>query len=442
MASQVEALTTELTNARAIKLKEQEEYDATMDTINRALEAHMSTSGRRDGAMDKATMLARYIERDRMLMELVYGSIRSVTQLLTPPKSSSNATMPTTEMSHAILGCIKELKRMKEYVIGSFDALQKDVAPFLPFEIQWQTVEYRAEMDMAQWCMESMERINEYARMQFQLFLTQANTTLTMLAATHRERALQVLAFMRRNVAKDDDKDACVLKLRLVDAMTDRDQVSMELQLKETFFQDLLQQHQAISADMLARLAQQQELWKAQQQTVATTPKTPIKQSSTTDLAVTKPKPKWQEGDPTTILSNGRTLKERFVSDLALETGQNPTSWMGATKRGQCRMKEKTWKRPTPWFQGVRYIDGQSLSIAIALNPTHTGLVVDIFHTDTETMQAVQVNASSTLLAGFDKPLMEYTPADQTHVTEAILKRLKTTSTASGGIHFCVVDVL
>ncbi|KAF0736476.1 hypothetical protein Ae201684_007490 [Aphanomyces euteiches] len=441
MASRVDALTTELTNVRLMKLKEQEEYDATMDKINRALEEHMSERRRRDGgAMDKATMLARYIERDRMLMELVYGSIRSVTQLLTPPKSLSNATMPT-EMSHAILGCIKELKRMKEYVIGSFDALQKDVAPFLPFEIQWQTVEYRAEMDMAQWCMESMERMNEYARMHFQLFLTQANTTLTMLAATHRERALQVLAFMRRNVAKDDKDDACLLQLRLVDAMTDRDQVSMELQLKETFFQDLLHQHAAISADMLARLTQHQQLWKAAQQTIATTPKTPMKQSTPTDLAVLKPlpKPKWQEEDPTTILSNGRTLKERFVSDLALETGQNPTSssssmMMGATnKRG--RMMEKT----RPWFQGVRYIDGQSVSIAIALNPTHTGLVVDLFHTDTETMQAVQVHASL-LLARGDKPLMEYTPADQTHVTEAILKRLKATSTPSGGIHFCLVD--
>ncbi|RHZ40080.1 hypothetical protein DYB26_015554, partial [Aphanomyces astaci] len=246
-ACQLESLQRDLTNIRAIKLKEQADYDATMDAIRRALEVQATeTYGRRDGG-EKAAFFARYVDRDRMLMELVYGAIRSVTQLLsTSSANKAGATMPT-ELSHAILGCIKELKRMKEYVMGSFDALQKDMAPFLPFEVTWHAVEWQPDMDLATWCVESCNKTNEHARMQFQQFLAHANSTMTMLAATQRERAMEVLAFMRRGVAPCDissqDKDASMLKMRLMDAVTDRDQVGLELQLKETFFTDLLHQH-------------------------------------------------------------------------------------------------------------------------------------------------------------------------------------------------------
>ncbi|KAF0701380.1 Aste57867_8082 [Aphanomyces stellatus] len=486
-AAKVDALERDIVNVRAIKLKEQEDYDATMDKIRRGLEVQVGDASGRKDQSEKATYFARYVERDRMLMELVYGSIRSVTQLLTPAKTSF--VLPT-EMSHAILGCIKELKRMKEYVMGSFDALQKDVAPFLPFEvkdrmcpqatrwrhhmmtaIQWYAVEWRPEMDLAQWCVECAEKTNEYARAQFHLFLAQANTTLTLLAATQRERAMDVLAFMRRSVLQDDasqEKDVCMLKMRLMDAVTDRDQVGMELQLKETFFADLLHQHKAIAADMQSRLAQHQQMWKSLGQgsgAGAAVAKLPAKASAAIDATLQKPtpKPKWQQEDTTTLLSNGRTLKERFVSDLALETGQNPAG----LKRGftmqtlqpspsnAARKISQPYvpmqKMPPPasnaqmkpgqlWHQGVKQVDGHSLSLAIGVNPTQRGLVVDVFNSDTECMQAIDVNATSTLLMRYDKPLVDWTPAERAEVVDAVLARLHVTSHGDQDVQFGIAD--
>ncbi|ETV94101.1 hypothetical protein H310_12117 [Aphanomyces invadans] len=487
MAAQLEALQRDLTNARAIKLKEQADYDAIMDTIHRALEAQAADAHSRKDNSEKAAFFARYVDRDRMLMELVYGAIRSVTQLLTPatPKAS---TMPT-ELSHAILGCIKELKRMKEYVIGSFDALQKDLAPFLPFEVTWHAVEWRPDMELAAWCVESIEKTNEHARMQFQQFLAHANSTLSMLAATHRERAMEVLAFMRRSAAPDaavnNDKDANILKMRLMDAVADRDQVGLELQLKETFFQDLLHQHKGIASDMYAKLSQQQQVWKAMMAASTTaalspprspTAKTAEVSAKTLPLTMLKPvpKPKWQEEDPTTtVLSNGRTLKERFVSDLAIETGQNPPMKRGQTAQ-QLRVnapgtidrrkvsqpyvamapkniQASTMSSTKPtygganeshqdhlWYQGVKLVDGQSLSLAVAYNPTRNSVVLDVFNTDTESMQAIEV--SPKLLHSVNKPLTEFTPIERSHVVDAVLQRLHMTPSEGGAMQCIVAD--
>ncbi|RHY27793.1 hypothetical protein DYB32_007197 [Aphanomyces invadans] len=502
MAAQLEALQRDLTNARAIKLKEQADYDAIMDTIHRALEvwkrhwrtplpahavaadAQAADAHSRKDNSEKAAFFARYVDRDRMLMELVYGAIRSVTQLLTPatPKAS---TMPT-ELSHAILGCIKELKRMKEYVIGSFDALQKDLAPFLPFEvyIRASALNPFGRMDACDIC---IEKTNEHARMQFQQFLAHANSTLSMLAATHRERAMEVLAFMRRSAAPDaavnNDKDANILKMRLMDAVADRDQVGLELQLKETFFQDLLHQHKGIASDMYAKLSQQQQVWKAMMAASTTaalspprspTAKTAEVSAKTLPLTMLKPvpKPKWQEEDPTTtVLSNGRTLKERFVSDLAIETGQNPPMKRGQTAQ-QLRVnapgtidrrkvsqpyvamapkniQASTMSSTKPtygganeshqdhlWYQGVKLVDGQSLSLAVAYNPTRNSVVLDVFNTDTESMQAIEV--SPKLLHIVNKPLTEFTPIERSHVVDAVLQRLHMT-TSEGGAMQCIV---
>ncbi|RHZ40422.1 hypothetical protein DYB31_002146 [Aphanomyces astaci] len=474
-ACQLESLQRDLTNIRAIKLKEQADYDATMDAIRRALEVQATeTYGRRDGG-EKAAFFARYVDRDRMLMELVYGAIRSVTQLLsTSSANKAGATMPT-ELSHAILGCIKELKRMKEYVMGSFDALQKDMAPFLPFEVTWHAVEWQPDMDLATWCVESCNKTNEHARMQFQQFLAHANSTMTMLAATQRERAMEVLAFMRRGVAPCDtssqDKDASMLKMRLMDAVTDRDQVGLELQLKETFFTDLLHQHKAVAADMHAKLSQQQQLWKAMMAssspTLSQPPRSPTMKPLDDQQKLTMvkpgPKPKWQEDDPTTtVLSNGRTLKERFVSDLALETGQNPPMKRGQTVQvlrppnanaGDSSARKisqpyvsmaatpskhiqsssmhqssaaavhlkpgnDTNRQQHLWYQGVKQIDGQSLSLALGYVPTRNSLVLDVFNTDTEYMQAIEVNPK--LLQGFNKPLVPLGVLPEVGVTASI----------------------
>ncbi|RHY09042.1 hypothetical protein DYB36_003738 [Aphanomyces astaci] len=474
-ACQLESLQRDLTNVRAIKLKEQADYDATMDAIRRVLEVQATeTYSRRDGG-EKAAFFARYVDRDRMLMELVYGAIRSVTQLLsTSSANKAGATMPT-ELSHAILGCIKELKRMKEYVMGSFDALQKDMAPFLPFEVTWHAVEWQPDMDLATWCVESCNKTNEHARMQFQQFLAHANSTMTMLAATQRERAMEVLAFMRRGVAPCDtssqDKDASMLKMRLMDAVTDRDQVGLELQLKETFFTDLLHQHKAVAADMHAKLSQQQQLWKAMMAssspTLSQPPRSPTMKPLDDQQKLTMvkpgPKPKWQEDDPTTtVLSNGRTLKERFVSDLALETGQNPPMKRGQTVQvlrppnanaGDSSTRKisqpyvsmaatpskhiqsssmhqssaaavhlkpgnDTNRQQHLWYQGVKQIDGQSLSLALGYIPTRNSLVLDVFNTDTEYMQAIEVNPK--LLQGFNKPLVPLGVLPEVGVTASI----------------------
>ncbi|OQR81535.1 hypothetical protein THRCLA_11640 [Thraustotheca clavata] len=451
MKLQVEKLEEELTALKSTKIKEQANYEATINYIQSALQAHTNEADTKD-PQDKAAFFARFVDRDRMLMEHVYTSIRSVTQLLTPPKTST-FVLPT-ELSQAILSCIKELKRMKEYVLGSFDALQRDLPPFLPFEAQWYTVEYTPGKDIVPWYIDCMEKTNEMARLQFNLFLAKANTILTVAMATQRERSYDVLQFLRRSLGQDiesAEKDARTLQLRLADAIAEKDQTSIEIALKESFFSELLGQHEAIAKEMLSKMEAFQQ-HHIQSMTSLSSPMS----SSSHHLIETKfdkvnpsyrpiPKPKWQEEDTTMIIaSNGKTLKERFVSDLAVETGQNATQSMASLRKAMTgsvpfQPQPKLERRPTqPYsqanfspnilYQGIRLISDVSIPISVAYTPTKLGLVVNLFNQQNELLQAIQVTNTSPLLQRFGKPLVELSSAERNQLVESILVRLSTNS--------------
>ncbi|KAL3664174.1 hypothetical protein V7S43_011055 [Phytophthora oleae] len=337
---------------------ENEGHKQTSDTL---IPHASSTSAR-------AQLLEKFAKRDTTAISMIYKVIRLTTDILSAAPATSvsrtvsgNTSEMSTDVTHAVLACVKELKTLKEFLVQSLEQVAKDddhiPAPFAKWmadAVTRATADKECAIDLA---LCSHREFMSFAEVQL---LSRQEEVEKALARVYEK--LQSAAI--NGGFSPGQERVLALELDVTREKEARENVACKFRLNEEYYRRLLDERKEMETAQTANVEALREeckelrlklerLEQVQHQTQFRPPSSNTYTFSPR-LAVQVISPQAPRVLKTAAISNvpmpmrperprgvGSAHKERFVSDLERETGQRRTN-TSARRFNEWRAREES----------------------------------------------------------------------------------------------------
>ncbi|KAK1934405.1 hypothetical protein P3T76_011014 [Phytophthora citrophthora] len=307
----------------------------------------------------RAQLLEKFAKRDTTAISIIYKVIRLTTDILSAtPDSSTSRTVPgntsevSTDVTHTVLACVKELKTLKEFLVQSLEQVVKDddqiPAPF-------------AKAPYAKWMADTVTRATADKECAIDLALCSHREFMSFAEAQLLSRQEEVEKSLARVYGKlqaaatnggftPDQERLLALELDVTREKDARENIACKFRLNEEYYRRLLDERKEMETaqatnvealreectalrlklERLEQIHQHQAQFRPTQSnmympsprltTQVLSPQAPRVLKTAVISSVPMPM------RPERPRAGGNAHKERFVSDLERETGQRRTT--------------------------------------------------------------------------------------------------------------------
>ncbi|GMF24807.1 unnamed protein product [Phytophthora lilii] len=315
----------------------------------------------------RAQLLEKFAKRDTTAISMIYKAIRLTTDILsagpttpgavlsnTPSRTAPNsATEVSTDVTQSVLGCVKELKNLKEFLVQSLEQVAKDdeqVSP--PF----------TKAPYAKWMADAVTRATADKECAIDLALCSHREFMSFAEVqllTRQEEAEKALARVLEKLKTAainggftaEQEKLLALEVEVAREREARENVDCKCRLNEEYYRRLLDERKEMEIGQTANvegLREENKLLRVklekmeqlvQQQTVLPQFRPPSSNTYTSSPRASVVSPQAPRVLKSAAVSNapmpmrperprggGSAHKDRFVSDLERETGQRRTN--------------------------------------------------------------------------------------------------------------------